>query len=157
LRLRVRPSSCSQDDPRGVEAAAHQREQRGELREHQRLVPLLDQLGELLQQQVELGAASAARARRVDQAGWQAAWRRRSSASSTSMFARATPTSRRCARRAPAPVVHAQLVVDPPLARAQLAPQRLLGLRRQLGEDLLLAPRSRKGRTARATAASSRR
>ena len=51
-----------------VEAAAHDREQAGELREDQRLVALLAQLVELVEQHVELGAGLAD-ALRVEQAG----------------------------------------------------------------------------------------
>ena len=70
--------------------------------------------------------------------GWQAAWRRRSSASSTWIFDCARAPARRCGCRAARAVVVAQLVVEPALLGRQLAVDRLLGLRGQLGGDLLL-------------------
>ena len=78
-------------------AARARREEAGELREDQRLVALLEDLGELREEHVELGAGLVGAAL-VDRApGWQAAWRRRSSASRTWIFDLPRP----CARSAP--------------------------------------------------------
>ncbi len=55
-------------EPLGVEPVADDRQEAGELREDQDLVPLLDDLGQLRQEHVELGAGLADAAR-VDQAG----------------------------------------------------------------------------------------
>jgi hypothetical protein len=102
------------------------------------LCPSSIDLAQLRQEQhVELGARVARRAVGSIRPGWQAAWRRRSSASRIWIFDRDRPSRSTRASSALA-VVGAQLVVERALLALELAVERLLGLRRQLGRDLLL-------------------
>ena len=124
------------DDAGLVEARAQQREQAGELREDQRLVPFLPHFGELRQQRVELRGRHVL-VPRIDQPGMA---RRLAQAQQRlehvhlrllQPVARDAPEQRR-------PIVVPQLVVQLALHPTQIAVQRQLGARRQLRRHLRL-------------------
>ena len=131
-----------------VEARAQDREQARELREDERLVPLVRRLEDLRHQHVELRGSVAA-PRRVDEArvagGLAQAQQRFEDldlAASEPLLADALEQR--------AAVVAQELVVERALRPLELAEDRLLGLGRELGRDLVLgAPQDERPQAAR--------
>ena len=121
-----------------VEARAQDRQQARELREHDRLVALVDRLGEARDQHIQLRGRivgpPAIDQTRMAGCRPQPQQRLEDDQLGSADTVRARPSQQRV------PIVRAQFVVEDALRPFQLAVQRLLGLRRQIRRDLLLGP-----------------
>ena len=119
-----------------VQPLANNRQQARELREDQRLVPLLADLVQLLQQHVQLGAGLGP-SPRVQQPGMARRLAQPEQGLQHVHFRSAKPVLLDAVQQG-LPIMPAQIVVLLALRPFQLAEDRLFGLRRQLPRHLLL-------------------
>ena len=122
-------------DALGLQPGPHDREEPGELREHQRAVPLLGQLLELLDERVDLGRRRQPGVRLVDQARVE---RHLPQHGQRPQDRDAVAVDVVDQPEQPLPLALEVPVVDRPVPRVQVDREHLLHLRRQLGGDGLL-------------------
>ena len=141
--------------PAASSRGAQQREQARELREDERLVPFVDAPRASCGSSTSNFADGSSRAARIDQPGWHAAWRSRSSASSTCIFDSLTP-SRAMRAEQRRPIVRRAARRRARAARPSSSQCIVCSVRaRQLRRDLLLgAAQDERPQRARAAIAS---